>query len=83
MDYLKIIGRNKELFDEDIIDIEKQLSKTVSNSSFLVCWIILICFLISSGSEQIIEVNCLEKYDAPRLPPKIKIVKGLFVIDFT
>ncbi len=36
MDYLKIIGRNKELFDEDIIDIEKQLSKTVSNSSFLV-----------------------------------------------
>lgn len=36
MNYLKLIGRNKNLFDQDIETLEVQLSDTVKNSSFLV-----------------------------------------------
>lgn len=36
MDILKLIGRNKTLFDNDIKINEAELNKTVSNSSFLV-----------------------------------------------
>ena len=32
---LKLIGRNKELFETDINDKEKELQGIVSNSSFL------------------------------------------------
>ncbi len=33
---LELIGRTKELFQEDIQTYEKELSKIVSNSTFLV-----------------------------------------------
>lgn len=36
MDILKLIGRDKELFHEDILQYQEELLKTVSNSSFLV-----------------------------------------------
>jgi FlaA1/EpsC-like NDP-sugar epimerase len=36
MDILKLIGREKELFEEDIKRYEKELKKIINNSSFLV-----------------------------------------------
>jgi hypothetical protein len=36
MDILQLIGRNKELFIEDISNHEKELSKAVRSSRFLV-----------------------------------------------
>ncbi|TNF44404.1 MAG: UDP-N-acetylglucosamine 4,6-dehydratase, partial [Bacteroidetes bacterium] len=36
MNYLKLIGREKELFVDDILNHEKELTEIVSSSKFLV-----------------------------------------------
>ena len=36
MDILKLIGRENQLFTEDVINVESDLSKKIKESSFLV-----------------------------------------------